>query len=160
MVEVMLASEPETPARAIQGGTRMIRTPSDSEWIDNRRFQRRLSVLRASLAVLWIGTAIVSFGVFPVEESFALLERAGVPQAWLGVALFGAAGLDLLLGILTLVSRGRYWVFVAQLLLILGYTVIITVKLPEFWLHPYGPVLKNLPILAAIWLLLCLERRP
>jgi hypothetical protein len=34
------------------------------------------------------------------------------------------------------------------------------VRLPEFWLHPYGPVLKNLPMLAALWLLLELERDP
>jgi hypothetical protein len=36
------------------------------------------------------------------------------------------------------------------MLLILGYTVLITIFLPEFWLHPYGPVLKNLPLFAAI----------
>ena len=42
--------------------------------------------------------------------------------------------------------------------LILGYTAIITIALPEFWLHPYGPVLKNLPLLAALWLLWELDR--
>ncbi|UUZ56994.1 DoxX-like family protein [Massilia sp. H-1] len=26
-------------------------------------------------------------------------------------------------------------------------------KLPEFLAHPYGPLTKNLPMLAAIWLL-------
>jgi hypothetical protein len=39
------------------------------------------------------------------------------------------------------------------MLLIVVYTVIITIYLPEFWLHPYGPVLKNLPLLAAIGML-------
>ena len=38
------------------------------------------------------------------------------------------------------------------------YTLIITVFLPEQWLHPYGPVVKNLPLLAAIVLLQQLER--
>jgi len=46
----------------------------------------------------------------------------------------------------------------AQIALIVGYTAIITARLPEFWLHPYGPVLKNLPMLAALWLLLEFER--
>jgi hypothetical protein len=41
----------------------------------------------------------------------------------------------------------------------LGYTALITVFLPEFWLHPYGPLLKNLPMLAALALLLVLEDR-
>ena len=123
------------------------------------RLRRRLSVLRASLGALWIGTAAVSFGLYPVHASYELLARAGVPPNLQGLALYGAATLDLILGLLTFVRRGRYWTFVAQLLLILAYTIIISVKLPEFWLHPYGPVLKNLPILAAIWLLLSLETR-
>jgi hypothetical protein len=37
--------------------------------------------------------------------------------------------------------------------------VIITVRLPEFWLHPFGPLLKNLPMLAGIFLLQQMERR-
>ena len=45
-----------------------------------------------------------------------------------------------------------------QLALILFYTIVISFRLPEFWLHPYGPLLKNLPMLAAIWLLYELEK--
>jgi hypothetical protein len=41
---------------------------------------------------------------------------------------------------------------------IVGYTAIITLWLPEYWLHPYGPVLKNLPLLAVLWLLYALDR--
>ena len=47
----------------------------------------------------------------------------------------------------------------AQIALILAYTAIITWHLPEFWAHPYGPVLKNVPILAALLLLAHLEDR-
>jgi DoxX-like family len=36
---------------------------------------------------------------------------------------------------------------------ILCYTAIITIWLPQYWLHPFGPVLKNLPILLLLWLL-------
>jgi hypothetical protein len=45
----------------------------------------------------------------------------------------------------------------AQLLLIAGYTLLITVFLPEYWLHPYGPISKNLPLMAAIALLWAAE---
>jgi hypothetical protein len=38
--------------------------------------------------------------------------------------------------------------------------VIISFQLPEFWLHPYGPMIKNLPMLAAIYCLYVLEQRP
>ncbi|MEJ7806963.1 MAG: DoxX-like family protein [Telluria sp.] len=47
----------------------------------------------------------------------------------------------------------------AQLGLIGFYSVVIAIMLPEFLLHPYGPLTKNLPMLAAIWLLYELEER-
>jgi uncharacterized protein YbjT (DUF2867 family) len=117
-------------------------------------------VLRAALAVMWIWTGIVSFGLYPVQGSLALLARVGLqgPAAW--VALYGAAALDIAVGVLTLAlpRRWRRGLWTVQLLLIAGYTVLITIFLPEYWLHPYGPITKNLPILAAIALLAALER--
>jgi hypothetical protein len=74
-------------------------------------------------------------------------------------ALYGAAALDLLLGLLSLSARRRPSLWLIQIAVIVGYTIIVTVKLPEFWLHPYGPMLKNLPMLAAIWAVYELERR-
>lgn len=117
-----------------------------------------LPLLRWSIALVWIVTGIVSAGVYPVADSIALLARAGIHGGLAVLMLYGAAALDLLLGVLTLVVRRR-WLWIAQIALILGYTLVITVRLPEFWLHPYGPVLKNLPMLAALWLLLAFEKR-
>jgi uncharacterized protein YbjT (DUF2867 family) len=120
-----------------------------------------LPLLRLALAALWIWTATVSLGLYPVQDSLALLARVGLHGAMAWAALYAAAGLDLLLGLLTLWSppRWRPWVWVAQLALVAGYTVLITVFLPEHWLHPYGPISKNLPIMAAIALLWALEPR-
>ncbi len=53
--------------------------------------------------------------------------------------------------------RWRASVYRVQLALIMFYTVIISFWLPEYWAHPYGPVLKNLPMLALISALLRLE---
>jgi hypothetical protein len=117
-----------------------------------------LPVLRVSIALVWIVTGIVSLGLYPVQESYALLARTGITGALAPLMLYGAALLDLAFGIGTLaLKRHRRWLWLAQLGLIGFYTVIISFRLPEFWLHPYGPLLKNLPMLAAIWLLLELE---
>ncbi|MFL6692906.1 MAG: SDR family oxidoreductase [Ramlibacter sp.] len=118
-------------------------------------------MLRVALALLWIWTAIVSFGLYPVADSYALLARVGLHGAIATAALYGAALLDLLLGVLTLraPARWRAWVWLAQLALIAGYTVLITFFLPEYWLHPYGPISKNLPIMATLALLWALEPR-
>ena len=93
------------------------------------------------------------------ERDSALLERSGVPATLRPFALYGAALLDLVLGIATVVLRRRRLLWWAQIALILVYTAVISVRLPEFWLHPYGPLLKNLPMLAALVALLQLERR-
>jgi hypothetical protein len=117
-----------------------------------------LPLLRLSLALVWIVTGVVSLGVYPVEQSYELLARAGVPTALRPLALYGAALLDLALGVATLTMRSRRrWLWLAQIALIAGYTAVISVRLPEYWLHPYGPILKNLPILALLLLLFVLD---
>ena len=118
-----------------------------------------LPLLRFSLALVWILTGIVSMGLYPVDDSQQLLARAGVPEPLRPLALYGAAALDLLLGVLTLL-RPRAALWLVQAALIIGYTAIISWRLPEFWLHPYGPLSKNLPMLALLALLWTLDRRP
>jgi uncharacterized protein YbjT (DUF2867 family) len=118
-----------------------------------------LPLLRATVALVWIVTGILSLGVYPVAESYALLERVGLQGVAASTALHGAALLDLAFGFGSFLMRQRKWLWRAQMVLILVYTVIITIYLPEFWLHPYAPVLKNLPLLAAILMLHELEPR-
>lgn len=118
-----------------------------------------LPLLRISLALVWIWTGIVSLGLYPIPQSYDLLARVGITGALAPVMLYGAAVLDLLVGIGTLALRRRRWLWLLQLAVIGGYSLIITFKLPEFWLHPYGPLSKNLVMLAAIYLLYTLETR-
>lgn len=122
----------------------------------NAKLQWLLPLLRLSIAIVWIVTGIISLGIYPVADSYALLERVGVSAAFAPLMLYGAALSDFAIGIAILFIR-RKWVWAIQLLLIGFYTVVIAWKLPEFLIHPYGPLLKNLPMLAAIWLMLELE---
>lgn len=118
-----------------------------------------LPLLRFAVAALWIVTGVVSLGVYPVAGSYALLAQAGVTGAAAPVALYGAALLDIALGVAVYAVNRRRWLWRAQIALVLVYTVIITTKLPEYWLHPYGPLTKNLPLLAALVLLHELDER-
>jgi uncharacterized protein YbjT (DUF2867 family) len=148
----LLGREPRRAENFIEHTERSaVRTQAKLNWL--------LPVLRVSIALVWIATGIVSFGLYPVEESYALLARVGITGMLAPLMLYGAALLDLAFGVAILVLRRRRWLWFAQLAVILFYTAVITWKLPEFWLHPYGPLLKNLPMLAAIWLLLELEER-
>ncbi len=117
-----------------------------------------LPVLRTSIVLVWVLTAVVSAFLYPAGASYDLLGRSGVPPALQPVMLYGAAAFDLLLGIGIVVLKRRRPLWLAQLALVGFYTVFIAWKLPEFLLHPYGPLLKNLPILAVLWLLFELEQ--
>lgn len=118
-----------------------------------------LPLLRVSLAIMWIAAGVVSMGVYPVAESLAMLERVHLAGPMAHAALYGAAAFDLAMGVAMLVLRRRTWLYVVQMAMILAYTAIITIFMPEQWLHPFGPVVKNLPVLAAIYLLHQLEKR-
>src|SRR5690606_21795926 len=96
--------------------------------------------------------------IYPVEESYLLLARVGITGSLAPVALYGAAALDFTFGLATLFLRQRKLLWIAQGTLIIFYTLTITLYLPEFWLHPFGPLIKNLPILAIILLLYELEK--
>jgi len=117
-----------------------------------------LPVLRLAIAVVWIATAIVSAFMYPAADSYQLLARSGIPAPLRPLMLYGAAVFDLLLGLGTLFLRRRRWLWLVQLVLIGFYTIVIAFRLPEFLIHPYGPLTKNLPMLAAIWLLYELEK--
>lgn len=122
------------------------------------RLRWLLPLLRYAIATMWVVTALVSAFVYPVADSLALLARTGLTGAAAQVALYGAAGLDLVLGTTMLRRRWRTWSYRAQILLVTAYTAIITACLPEYWAHPYGPVLKNIPLLAALVALHELDR--
>lgn len=120
---------------------------------DTLRWQAMASwavpMLRVVLALLWIVTGLLSIGVYPADESLVLLERVGLQGMPAQVTLYGAAVLDCAIGLATLLIPCRF-LWRLQMVQILAYTAIITVFLPEFWFHPFGPVLKNLPILAIL----------
>lgn len=118
-----------------------------------------LGLIRTTLAIIWLVTGILSLGIYPQQDSLHLLSRLGLQGAPALATLYLAATLDIVLGLLTLVMRTKI-IWVLQVLLIFSYTLIISFWLPEFWLHPFGPILKNLAILVLLWLLYQYETEP
>lgn len=116
--------------------------------------------MRWTLAAMWIATGIISLWLYPRHLSLAMLAQVGLRGALADAALWSAALLDIALGVALLSVRWRQPAYLAQLLLVLGYTLIISVWLPGQWLHPFGPVLKNLPLLAMILALFAIDRKP
>jgi uncharacterized protein YbjT (DUF2867 family) len=113
--------------------------------------------LRISLALLWIATALVSLGLYPVEGSLALLAEVGLGGATALLALYLAALWDLLLGGALLVRFRPVLVGALQLATMAVFTMIITIFMPEAWLHPFGAITKNVPLALATMGMMVLE---
>ena len=127
------------------------------QWHAGLFFLRPL--LRFTIALVWISAGVVSACIYPQEESFALLSQVGISSNWAAVSLYGASALDLLLGFATLSNRWLRLAAFGQILTMALYTVILTLFLPALWAHPFGPVVKNLPLVVATLIMLILERR-
>jgi uncharacterized protein YbjT (DUF2867 family) len=119
----------------------------------------RARLLKGALAIVWGGAAFVSAFVYPRDASLALLSRVGLHGIAADVALFGACALDLGFCVATLAKPGRR-LWIAQIALVLAYTAIVSAAMPEFLAEPFGPILKNVPILAILILLLGEEKKP
>lgn len=115
--------------------------------------------MHASLVVVWLGTALVSaldyFGLSGLNhEGARLLDQGGIGDArWQALLIWSGLLADLALGLALLLRPGRA-IYLSALLLMTAMTVIGTALQPTLWLHPLGPLLKNLPIAAMLWFLL------
>ncbi|WP_394788708.1 DoxX-like family protein [Rhodoferax sp.] len=108
--------------------------------------------LRWSLVFVWLATAGVS--VWELDgQSRALLVNAGVHNTtWAdGLTVAGAAA-DGLLGV-AMAWRPSRVVYLAALALMLVMTVAATLLAPTLWLHPLGPLTKNVPIAVGLLVL-------
>ncbi len=113
-------------------------------------------VLKFSIAFIWLFTAICCLFIYPRAASYELLAQIGVNVFWQPILFYGASILDAALGLAVLCSKSTK-VGLLQIILIIGYSVILTWKLPSLWFEPFAPLAKNIPLLAAILVSMSLE---
>ena len=121
--------------------------------------QWRVPLLRAALAVVWLGSGVVSAGIYPVAQSRQLLAHLGLTGSLALSTLYAASVLDVLLGLASLLRPGRR-LWLLQIALICLYSALVAIALPEYLIHPFAPILKNLPMLAILMLLYAEETKP
>ena len=131
------------------------------EYMQDPSRQRSTEVLywsmRLGMAFIWIWTAAVSWFVWPHAQSLEWLRRLGVTS--LAEPVFVAACLvDLSLGVASCVfATRRLWQL--QFALVVSYSLAVAIALPEFLVHPFGPITKNVAVLACLAWLVIVERR-
>ena len=106
----------------------------------------------ASLVFVWLWTAVVSLWELHGTSQQLLTALAPYPS-WVtqGLIIAGAAA-DLAIGLWLWWRPGRAAYATAATLMGV-MTLLATVLAPDLWLHPLGPLSKNLPIAALLWLL-------
>jgi nucleoside-diphosphate-sugar epimerase len=142
------------PRSFTQGLNSMVSSVQD-RWHARLYFLRPL--LRLSIAFIWIFSGILS--LLPVSSalSFDILTQAKIPTEFQPFSLYGLSVVDILLGLATLLNIRLRIMGSIQCVFILFYTLCISYLLPEYWLHPFAPIAKNIPILAAIFIMMALE---
>ncbi|CAN5690716.1 NAD(P)H-binding protein [soil metagenome] len=126
---------------------RLARRAAQTQDLWHARLYFLRPALRIALAAMWLGSA--ALGLLTPPALYAAIAAPWV--AWLFSAI------DLLIG-LALVTRTKpRLVGLAQLVIVGGYTFGLTLLAPSLWLDPYGGLLKNLPILAAVLAWMALE---
>jgi hypothetical protein len=111
-----------------------------------------LRLARWSLIVVWLWTAVAS--IWEAQgQSAALLHAATTLPAWASPWLiWGGALTDVAIGLWMACRPGpRVWQMAIAMTLMM--TAVATWVDASLWLHPLGPLSKNLPILALLWAL-------
>lgn len=106
--------------------------------------------LYLSVAILWLYSGIVPV-LFAQSTSLEMLAQLGIDKPYRMTLFIGSAVLDIIFGLLVLSHyRQQAWVWLMQLCVVVGYSIIVAIGLPENWLHPFAPLIKNIPIIALL----------
>ncbi|MDK2124108.1 SDR family oxidoreductase [Parachitinimonas caeni] len=142
------------PAPVVQWLGRPLREATSFASPDNRAsaiLGWSMPLFRFVMAFVWLWTAYVSWFAYPHGPSLGWLAACGIPADWQKPTLAAASLTDAVLGCL-LLWRPPRWIWSLQIALVAGYSLLLTLFLPDFWFHPFGPLSKNLPILAGLLL--------
>jgi len=104
---------------------------------------------KLALAFLWIFTGLTSL-FFSPELGYELLNSVSITGLKASMLVYSGALLDIGIGLWLLSSWKVRYCCLAQCLTITIYTLLLTLIDASFWLHPFGPLTKNIPILMLI----------
>lgn len=111
------------------------------------------SVALFAIVFIWVWSGISS--LIAMEESYKLMGLITSNHQLSAILIFLGSFADIILGFAVLNKTFRKKVLILQLSFIITYTLILTVFAPFYWIHPFGVLSKNIPIIAlSVYLLL------
>ncbi|TQV85418.1 DoxX-like family protein [Aliikangiella coralliicola] len=113
-----------------------------------------LTLIRLSLASLWIFTALTSL-VWGYQTGVDILISAKfhnirIDESTARLLVYAGSGVDFIIGVWLLSNRSIKLCCNIQIFVIIIFTLLITIIDASYWFHPFGPITKNIPILVLI----------
>ncbi|WP_044832075.1 DoxX-like family protein [Thalassomonas actiniarum] len=121
--------------------------------------ERLMLAAKVSLAALWIFTGLTSL-FFSPQTGYQVLAQGGIIGLSADVAVYAGALLDIVIGLWLLTGIKPYLCCLVQLAVILVYSILLSFIDAGFWLHPFGPLTKNLPVMVLILMVMNGENKP
>ncbi|MBI4947842.1 MAG: SDR family oxidoreductase [Bacteroidetes bacterium] len=104
-----------------------------------------------AISFIWIWSGISSLVSW--DESYSLMKEIGANHQYSALFIYLGSIADIVLGFGVFWKRIREQILITQLLFIITYTIILSVLAPHYWLHPFGVLSKNIPLIALIYYL-------
>ena len=99
-----------------------------------------------AISFIWIFSGLSSF--ISWDESYGLMKEIGANHSMAVLFIWLGSLADIFLGIAVLNKKYRKKMLVLQMLTMLVYMLILTIGAPHYWLHPFGVLTKNIPLIA------------
>jgi hypothetical protein len=110
--------------------------------------------LRLGVAFVWLWTGLAVLHPHYRELGESFLAPLGLPPA----VMYATCAAEVLLGLRVALGRAATWLTLLQVMLIVGFTGILSVTEPRLWLDAFGVLTKNLALLVMIGTAWLLER--
>ena len=145
-----LGIEPRSMAAALAARPSQVQ----DRWHARLYFVRPL--LRWTLGAFWLLSGVIGL-IAPAGAVLAHGAALGLTGAAVAWAVGAGSLVDVAIGIGLLLRYRPGLMAAVRVLVVLGYTLALGVAEPALWADPLGPLVKNLPILAAALALAALE---
>ncbi len=112
--------------------------------------------LLSLFALLAIGFVWICSGVCSLvswQESYNLMQEIGASHQLSVLFIWLGSIIDILLGIAVFIKKYRRRALLLQIITMITYMLILTIGAPHYWLHPFGVLTKNIPLMVLSWFL-------
>lgn len=124
----------------------------------NQQLQNTIRIFcRVTLGITFIGSGLIPLLLSDPVTRLALLDQFPFPVSWHEPLFYGLVAMDIICGIWILIRPSK-GIITLLMLVIAGYTLLMTIFAPEIWQDPFSSLLKNLPIFVLCYFLLLLQK--